>query len=93
MNLNPFQLDAQERLKEILNRSGISAVFEVGGGPREYGIKVSVGEYESWIYPDGADVIGPGMDKRFEIYDFDSLDELKMAYLEFVESIVGRLRE
>jgi hypothetical protein len=46
----------------------------------------------SWIYPDGADVSGPDMDKRFEIYDFNSLDELKNAYIEFVESIAGRLR-
>jgi len=92
MNLNSFQLDAQERLKEIFKRSNLNAAFEIGGGPNEYGIKVSIGKYESWIHPDGADVIGPDLDKRFEIYDFNSLDDLKVAYLEFVESIVGRLR-
>ena len=44
-------------------------------------VKVTFGRYELWIYEDGANLLGPLIDKRFEIYDFDDLDHLKQSVL------------
>jgi hypothetical protein len=48
-----------------------------------------VGTYEIWIYPDGANVLGGKVDKRFEIYDYRSLDDLQSALLKFVGELLG----
>jgi hypothetical protein len=47
-------------------------------------IKVTFGRYELWIYEDGANVLGPSTDERFEIYDFDDLDDLRQSVLAFL---------
>ena len=87
--LNEFQLNTQETLRKIFDDAGVEASFEIGGGPEEFAAKISFGQFESWIYPDGAGVDGAGVDKRFEIYDFDPLDELQRKFI-FIRSAVGR---
>lgn len=51
-------------------------------------VKVTFGPYELWIYEDGANVLGPSIDKRFEVYDFDNLDLLKQSVLAFLEKLL-----
>jgi hypothetical protein len=51
-------------------------------------VRVTFERYELWIYEDGANVLGPSIDKRFEIYDFDNLDHLKHSVLAFLESLL-----
>jgi len=55
----------------------------------ELAVKAAAGNYEIWIYPDGANVIGGKVDKRFEIYDHVSLDDLQKAFLKFVGELLG----
>jgi hypothetical protein len=50
-------------------------------------VKVT-GRYELWIYEDGANVLGPSIDKRFEVYDFDNLDLLKRSVPAFLEKLL-----
>ena len=97
MNLNTFQLGTfqlgtQEIIKDILARNRVSANFEIEGGSPEYGLKITIGKYVCWIFPDGADIIGADIDKRFEIYDFASLEALQAAYLEFFEGMLERFK-
>jgi hypothetical protein len=86
--LNEFQLTSRESLRQIFDGAGVVASFEIGGGPAEFAAKISFGQFETWIYPDGADVSGPGVDKRYEIYDFDSLDELQRKYVSYIQELV-----
>jgi hypothetical protein len=88
LKLNDFQLTAQESLRQIFDGAGVVASFEIGGGPDEFAAKISFGQFETWIYPDGADVGGPGVDERFEIYDFDSLDDLQRKYVAYIQELV-----
>jgi hypothetical protein len=50
-------------------------------------VKVTFGCYELWIYEDGANVLGPSIDRRFEAPDFANLDALKRAVLVFLERL------
>jgi hypothetical protein len=90
--LNEFQLKSQESLRRIFEDAGIEASFEIDGGSDEFAAKISFGQFQSWIYPDGADVSGPGLDKRYEIYDFGSLDELQQRYVSFIHGLVRSMR-
>jgi hypothetical protein len=81
-----FQIELRE---EALRLLGNDAVVTEPLGP-ERDIKVTFGRYELWIYDDGANVLGPSTDKRFEIYDFDNLDHLKKSVLAFLASLSAR---
>lgn len=50
-------------------------------------MKVTFGRYELWIYEDGANVLGPSIDRRFEIYDFANLEKLGQSVLSFLEKL------
>jgi hypothetical protein len=91
IELNDFQKTTEVRLRGLLTIRRVVGEFSVGGGPKEYAVKVIIGPYVSWIYPDGADVIGQGIDERFEIYDYDSLEQLQGVYLKFVDELLIRI--
>jgi hypothetical protein len=91
--INHFQDDTQQRLRTILAEKRQSGRFEIVELPpepfgtlktNELAVKATAGNYEIWIYPDGANVIGGQIDKRFEIYDYGSLNDLQSALLKFV---------
>jgi hypothetical protein len=95
--LNQFQEDTQRKLTALVEQKGREANFETvayhygsidDSKTQEFGIKVTIGDYETWIHPDGADVCR-GADKVFEIYDYASLDDLQSAYLKFVGELLG----
>jgi hypothetical protein len=86
-----FQFRLREEALHLLQSKNISAesqslpIPDPDGGPDD--IKVTFGNYELWIYEDGANVIGPLIDKRFEIYDYDDLDHLRQSVLAFLDSL------
>ena len=86
---NEFQKSTEAGLKELLAAIGCDADFGVDGGPDEFAVKVTTGKYTSWIVPDGAVVGGEGIDKCFEIYDYDSLDDLQSAFLAFMKDLLS----
>lgn len=88
--LNRFQVDMLDRLKDDLNRLRISHTEEVVGGQSEYAAKLCFNGFEVWIYEEGANVIGPETDNRFEIYDYESLDALGLSVAEFVATTLAR---
>ncbi len=51
-------------------------------------VKVTFGRYELWIYEDGANILGPSIDQRFEEPDFANLEELHQAVLVFLERLL-----
>jgi hypothetical protein len=93
MSLNEFQLSTQQKLQDLLKKIDVTAHFEIDAGPTESGLKINADKYVLWIYPDGADISGPNIDKRFEIYDFDTLNDLQSSYLASVEKYLAGQRE
>ncbi len=89
MQLNGFQRSTQRKLNDLFDRFGRAGRFEIEGGPNEFAVVARVGEHEFWIYPDGAGVWGGGIDKPFEIYDFNSLRHLQHDYIQFVEKLLA----
>jgi hypothetical protein len=96
--VNRFQNDTQQKLRTILTEKRQAGRFEIVELPpepfgtsdtNELAVKATVGTYEIWIYPDGANVLGGKVDKRFEIYDYRSLDDLQSALLKFVGELLG----
>jgi hypothetical protein len=88
--LNEFQKLTETELKKLLSQIGCNGQFELAGGPREFALKVATGKYTSWIYPDGAGVLGGDVDERFEIFDYESLAALQDAYLTFLKDLLSR---
>lgn len=86
MAVNAFQERTAEKLRLLFEMKGGAASFEVAGDA----LKASFADYEFWIYPDGAGASGNGIDRRFEIYDYDSLRALQGAYVDFVRQLVAK---
>jgi hypothetical protein len=63
----------------------------VSDGPNEFFYEIHCQPYSAWIYDDGANLSGPGLDERFEIYDYDSLDDLEVACSEFARNFIRLL--
>jgi hypothetical protein len=90
-----FQPQLHEEALRLLRSKGVLAEsqslpkpkcgLDPDEGPDD--IKVTFGQHELWIYEDGANVLGPSLDRRFEIEDFDDLDHLKQAVLTFLGSL------
>lgn len=79
-----FQERTEQELRRLFDAKGCVATFEIVGDAR----KISCNGCEFWVYPDGAGVLGPSVDKRFEIYDYDSLRALQAAYLVFIRDLL-----
>jgi hypothetical protein len=52
-------------------------------GETETCIRASLGGsgIEVFVYEDGAGILGPGLDRRFELDDFATLDALRQAFV------------
>lgn len=95
-SVNSFQQDTRQKLRAVLAEKRLEGNFEIVKLPptpfeasktAELGVRVSIGDYVTWIYPDGAHVIGLKIDNRFELPDYRSLDELQTAYLKSIEQL------
>lgn len=53
--------------------------------------KVTFDPLELWIYEDGANLLGEGVDRRFEAPDFNSLDDLRLSVLAFLSTLIRPL--
>jgi hypothetical protein len=89
-HLNSFQVDCERRVLLALEAlDGKVVEREVGQmipvlpeAPRFYVVgKVEGSGLEFWIYPDGANIGGKGVDDRFEYEGFPSLNELRDTFI------------
>ena len=80
--LSDFQVEVWSKLRTSLNDTPVQVSSEVVQGRTEDYVKVSVGtDLTFWLYRNGAGILGPRIDDRFEWQDFESLDELGIAFL------------
>jgi hypothetical protein len=86
--LNDFQLATERALAEALDGRGIRLENVEVTGETETCIRASLGGsgLEVFVYEDGAGILGPSLDRRFEVEDFAGLEALRQAFvLEAVE--------
>lgn len=91
MIANPFQESLKSQIEELLAKHGLPADTKVHERLGEFFYEICFQPYSAWIYSDGAGLSGPDLDQRFEIYDYDSLDDLAAAYFSFAQNFIRLL--
>ena len=81
-----FQESTVQAVRTLLATTRDASVREEFAGDREKYFILSFDGYRVLIYEDGAEILGNGLDKRFEKEDFRTLDALR-------ERLVSALRE
>lgn len=79
--LSDFQRKALADVRNVLHEVGRSAESESVLGNEEKYVAILFGGYQALIYVDGAELLCNGVDRRFEKYDFDSLDDLRLHFV------------
>ena len=85
-SLTAFQQSTVQAVRAILASTRGAQVNEELAGDREKYLVISFAGYRVLIYEDGAEILGNGLDRRFEKEDFRSLDLLR-------EQLLSGLRE
>lgn len=80
--LSDFQRETLADLRNVLQESGRSVESESIAGNKEKYVTISFGGYRALLYLDGAELLGDGLDRRFEKYDFDSLEDLRLHFIQ-----------
>jgi hypothetical protein len=87
--LSKEQVLTELQLLERMSASGATLHDRKIGGEQEPYIEGSIGNIQIWIYHDGeACVVGRGLDRVFELPDFNSVQDLRNAFVEVVAMLV-----
>jgi hypothetical protein len=86
--LSDFQRDALADVRNVLQEAGRSSESESMLGNEEKYMAIAFGGYKVLLYVDGAELLGNGLDRRFEKYDFDSLDDLRTHFIREVRQLM-----
>lgn len=88
-----FQVELLDDVVGLLRRSGgnpqISWVPNPDDASLVDDINIEFGAFRLWIYEDGANIGGPSLDKRFEIYDYGGLEQLRESVMNCLEYCGG----
>lgn len=84
--LTAFQESTVQAVRALLATTRDASVREELAAGREKYFILSFDGYRVLIYEDGAEILGNGLDKRFEKEDFRTLDALR-------ERLLSALRE
>lgn len=79
--LTEFQYETERALNRRLEAIGFVLENRKVLGEKEQYIAGEIQDVKVWIYTDEACVIGRGVDRVFERWDFDSLEELQEAFI------------
>ena len=85
-----FQIQCEQRLNESFCRLGIQPESREVRWIGEPAIWVKVRDLHVWIYLDGAEIGGDGVDWRFEKYDYENVGQLIDALVSKLESLLHR---
>lgn len=79
--LTAFQESTLQAVRSLLAATRDTPVSEELAGDREKYLILSFAGYRVLIYEDGAEILGNGLDLRFEKEDFQTLDALRQGLL------------
>jgi len=82
--LTEFQTATESLLRQRLDAHGLVMSNREVSGTAEPFIVASVRDVKIWIYVDEACVIGRGVDRVFEVWDYESPTELGEAFIKQV---------
>ena len=91
--LTPFQAKTDAALRAALAPWGVALVDGTVQGKSEIYLQHPLGAsgVDCFIYEDGAHILGPDVDSRFEAPDYDSLDDLAAAFVNEASAVARRL--
>jgi hypothetical protein len=91
LSLTSFQVECETDLTSALAAHGRTLVERAVQGERERYVValISRSRLMVYIYGNGADLQGPGVDERFEAADYDSLGALSRAFIDACLTQVG----
>lgn len=82
--LTEFQRLTESELVGRLDEKGIALADRRVQGTSEVFVSAKAKDVDIWIYIDGACVIGRGVDRVFEKWDYGSLGELRRGFVDLV---------
>ncbi len=88
-DLTNFQLHTLSEVMGALAIAGRASESQETLGNREKYLVVSFSGYRVLIYLDGAEILGNGLDLRFEKEDFANLDQLRERLLSELRPLLG----
>ena len=88
--LNSFQIECEQQLLEIIQRSNCKLLNRKVEGINERFITgdLSAKDLKVFIYNDGAEISGTNLDERYESADYDSLNALRDSFIKKVSSLL-----
>lgn len=98
-SFNSFQVSLVNKLEEMCKSLRLKyRIFICGGtwnGETDFTAILKVEEYgvEFATHIDGANIYGSGLDIRFEIYDYDDLEQLASHYLNEVARVLSEAKD
>ncbi len=92
--LSAFQIACETALRAALEQHGSSLLDRSIQGENETYITARLAgtEISVYIYDDEASILGPGVDRPFEVPDFDTPHELQTAFVTACLDVLARLR-
>lgn len=88
--LNDYQAVAHKELSALLNDLNVRPTRNALTGRQEATIEIEADGVRIWIYADGACVVGRGVDRVLEKWDYDSPAELLNEFLLLVRQAFQR---
>jgi hypothetical protein len=90
-SLTEFQIETERQLLTRLDEIRVKPGLRAMSGENEPHVELRIADVAVWIYPDpGASVIGRGVDRMIEKWDYDSPEQLRSDVIDTVVSLFGR---
>lgn len=80
-DLTQFQLATTQAIRVMLAERKRNIESEELSGSRQKYVILSVAGHQVYVYEDGAEILGNGLDMRFEREDYPSLEHLQRDML------------
>jgi hypothetical protein len=87
--LTEFQIVTEKALEELLAEFNRTLEGRKVSGRTEMFIEGHVDDINIWIYTDGACLIGRGVDRVLEKWGYDSLGDLRVAFLDQLRALLA----
>jgi hypothetical protein len=86
--LTDFQKNCERELRKQLGSLRVELKNREVHGAEDPAIRAEMDNLFIWIYADGAEIGGEGLNWRYERYDYDTLDQLCQAFVSKVSSLL-----
>jgi hypothetical protein len=82
-----FQFQLHYEAMQLLAEHKIPFQNETEERPTDLALKLTFRDVALWIFKDGANLVGAGLNRAFEANDFKNLEALKIACLDYLKTL------